>query len=176
MIEVEARPNRSRRRFVALGCLGVALAFAALSAAVVVLVAGTMKTSWAYTNGVELACRNPSVQEALGAPVEPRFWVTGSVEVTGPSGSADLAIPLRGPKGKATLYVVAEKRAGRWRFELLEAEVSGRADRIDLMPEESDDDSGGRPKSESLDTRSGRSPSSSTIAFSAGTVARGLLR
>lgn len=176
MIDVEARPKPNRRRVIVLGCLGVTLALAALLVVVVGLLTGMMKTSWAYANGVEMARRNPALLEALGAPIETGFWVMGSVEITGPSGSADLAIPLRGPKGKATLYVVAEKRAGRWRFELLEAEVAGRTDRIDLMPEGLDDDSGVRPKPESGVRRSGWSPSSSTIVFSSGTVVYGLLR
>ena len=41
-------------------------------------------------------------------------------------------MPLKGPQGKATLYVVAEKSAGRWSYEVLELEVEATGERIDL--------------------------------------------
>ena len=61
------------------------------------------------------------------------WFLTGSINVSGGTGQADLAIPLRGSVADGTLYVVAEKRGGRWTFELVEVTVEGRAERIDLL-------------------------------------------
>ena len=76
---------------------------------------------------------NAQAVEALGTPIEIGVGVGGSYEVTGPSGSADLSIPVSGPKGSGTLYVVASKSAGIWRFDVLELADEGVADRIDLL-------------------------------------------
>jgi len=76
---------------------------------------------------------NAQAVEALGTPIEIGVGVGGSYEVTGPSGSADLSIPVSGPEGSGTLYVVASKSAGTWRFEVLELAVEGVTERIDLL-------------------------------------------
>ena len=88
-----------------------------------------------YRQGVAAALHHPEVITALGDPVEAGFFTLGTVSVSGPSGSADLAIPLAGPKGEGVLYVVAEKEAGAWTMSRLEVEVEGRAERIELLNE-----------------------------------------
>jgi hypothetical protein len=104
-----------------------------MGVAIFALVTGAMRSSWAYTHAVELAESNPEVLEALGEPLETGWLATGSIEVSGPSGEAELAIPIKGPRGSGTLYVIASKRAGQWAFELVQLEVEGRPERIDLL-------------------------------------------
>ena len=94
---------------------------------------GGMKSSWPYSEALVRAQSDRRVIEALGEPIEARFWLSGSISVTGPEGDADLAIPLRGPNGSATLYSVARKSAGEWSFERLEVELSGSSQRLDLL-------------------------------------------
>ncbi len=60
----------------------------------------------------------------------------GNVNVSGGSGYADLSFSLSGPKGKGTLYLVAQKSAGEWTFKRLEVQVEGRRERIDLLAAE----------------------------------------
>jgi TIR domain/Cytochrome oxidase complex assembly protein 1 len=76
---------------------------------------------------------NASVLQRLGEPVKRGWVIEGNVETSGASGHADLAIPLSGPRGKGTLYVVATKSAGRWMFETLQLKVDGDNERIDLL-------------------------------------------
>ena len=90
-----------------------------------------MTSSDAYRLAVERAMSDAEVVEALGEPIEPGWFVSGSVQVTGPTGTADIAVPLRGSRASGTLFVVATKSAGEWTFERLELEVEGR--RIDLI-------------------------------------------
>ena len=113
------------------GCLGLLAAFAAV---LVLFVFGLVKRSDAYADAIARAQTSSAVVEALGAPVGPGWWVSGSIEASGPSGTADFAAPLHGSKGRGTLYVVAEKQAGEWRYEVLELEVDGADERIDLLP------------------------------------------
>jgi hypothetical protein len=62
---------------------------------------------------------NPTVANALGSPIKEGFLVSGNINVNGASGNAELAIPISGPKGKATIYVEAVKSAGEWSFSKL---------------------------------------------------------
>jgi hypothetical protein len=128
---VEAR--KSWIKWVVLGCSSLILLAALAAAGLVWLVMGGVKQSGAFQEAVERTRANPAAVAALGEPVEPGFFVSGSVSVDGPSGEAKLSIPLRGPQGKGTLYVEAAKRAGRWEFALLALEVAGRDERIDLL-------------------------------------------
>jgi Cytochrome oxidase complex assembly protein 1 len=119
-------------KWVALGCLAL-LAFCALVVAgVAALVFGLMTRSDAYRQALDRVRESPAAVEALGRPIEPGWFVSGSINVTGPSGRASLAIPVSGPRGRGTLYVEADKRAGQWRFKLLQLAPRGGA-RIDLL-------------------------------------------
>jgi hypothetical protein len=69
----------------------------------------------------------------LGEPIELGFWISGSINISGPTGNADFSVPLSGPKGAGRLYIVGEKSAGKWSFDLLEVEIDGRDERIDLL-------------------------------------------
>lgn len=73
------------------------------------------------------------VKQRLGTPVKRRLMTSGSIELSGPSGTADLAIPIRGPNGKATLYATARKSAGIWTFEVLEVVFDNDNERADLI-------------------------------------------
>jgi Cytochrome oxidase complex assembly protein 1 len=120
---------------VPVGCLGLLAALAAFAGLVLTIAMGSVKATDAYREAVDRAKASPQVLAALGEPVKSGWFVSGKVNVSGPSGDADLSIPLSGPKGKGTLYATARKQAGRWRYEVLEVEVEGRKDRIDLMPD-----------------------------------------
>jgi hypothetical protein len=72
----------------------------------------------------------------LGSPIEAGIFVMGSINVSGPSGKADLAIPISGPSGKGTIYARASKAANRWTFSQLVVEIKATKERIDLTPAE----------------------------------------
>lgn len=118
---------------VPVGCLGSIVIAAALCTGIIGLVLGGIKSSWACSQGVDLARHNKQVVEKLGEPIETGWLVSGSINVTGPSGNADLAVPLHGPKTGGTLYVIAHKAAGQWQFDRAEMEINGQAERIDLL-------------------------------------------
>jgi hypothetical protein len=120
-------------RLLALGCAGALLCAALLLAGAVALLVRTMYRSEAYTRAVGLVQASPEVREALGEPVVPGWWVSGSIQVSGPSGSASLSFPVSGPKGGAEVFVEAEKRVGEWTLLQLVVKPQGRADRLDLL-------------------------------------------
>lgn len=117
------------------GCLTLILVVGGCIAGLVGLVFGLLKSSDAYKDALAAAQASTVVQKALGTPIEAGFLVSGNINVSGPSGNADLAIPISGPKGKATIYVVATKSAGKWTFEKLEVAIEDSKERVDLLSE-----------------------------------------
>lgn len=122
--------------------LAIFLAFAALALLAMVfvggllaLVEGSFKKSDAYSAALAKARTNPQVLAKLGEPIADGWFSSGNINVSGPSGHADIAIPISGPKSKGTIYVVATKSAGRWHFDTLEVEIDGESQRIDLLVE-----------------------------------------
>ena len=115
------------------GCLTVVLLIALGIAGVFLVVIWSFRSSDVYQEAMARTRAHPQVQQALGQPIEAGWMVTGNLNVSGQSGSADLAIPLSGPKGKGTLYVEARKRAGKWAFQHLAVAVQD-GPRIDLLP------------------------------------------
>jgi hypothetical protein len=99
-------------------------------------VSSMMKSSDAYKVAVERAQNDPNVIQAIGEPIEEGFFASGNINTSGSTGNADMAIPLSGPKGDATVYFVAEKIAGQWQYSDLVVEIENSKDRIDLLKSE----------------------------------------
>lgn len=96
-----------------------------------------LKSTDAYQMAVAMAKTDPRVVAALGAPIKEGQFVSGNISVSasttsGTSGKEDLTIPIYGPKGKATIYVVAAEAAGRWSFSKVAVQVDGTPNTIDL--------------------------------------------
>ena len=127
--------GRNWKWAVPVGCLGILIAGCVFVVLLVSVVFGFIKSSDAYTEAVSRAQASPAVAEALGTPIEPGFFVTGNINVSGSSGQADLAIPISGPKGSATLYAQATKSAGQWSYSLLQVSVSATDEQINLLAE-----------------------------------------
>ncbi len=119
--------------FVPTGCLAMLVLFAVFIGGIVMLVFGAMKSSDAYKSAVARAKASPEVVAALGTPIEEGLFVSGKVNVEGSSGEADLTIPISGPNGKAKVYAVATKRAGRWTYSTLEVAIDGRDELVILL-------------------------------------------
>jgi hypothetical protein len=128
--------QRNWKWFVPCGCLMLLALVATATLGVVVGAFAAIKSSDVVKDGLRRAQENPEVILALGEPVEDRWWMSGSIETTGPTGNADVALPLKGPEGKGTLYIVAYREAGEWIYQRLEVEVDGGSERINLLEEE----------------------------------------
>ena len=128
--------SRNWKWFVPLGCLTMIGFVVVFAAALVAIVFGAMKSTDVYKTGVARAKSHPAVIEALGSPVEEGLFVSGKTNVNGSAGEADLSVPLSGPKGKGTLYIVATKSAGQWNYSQLVFERKADGQRVDLLSDE----------------------------------------
>jgi Cytochrome oxidase complex assembly protein 1 len=119
---------RNWKWFVAVVCVGLGASVTSL----VALLLWAMRSSDAYGGAVARAAGDPTVIAALGEPIKAGYWFTGNIAVSGSSGQADFAIPISGPRGKASVYVVATKSAGIWHFDQLVVQLEPNGSRIDL--------------------------------------------
>lgn len=127
--------SRNAKWAVPVGCLTAILLMVLFVGAVFMLVFGMFRSSEPYQQALEKARQSPALQQALGTPIEPGWLVTGSFSESGPSGTAEFTIAIQGPKGKGTIYVDAEKRAGKWAFRMLRADTESGV-QVDLLKEE----------------------------------------
>ncbi|HEY1677187.1 MAG TPA: cytochrome c oxidase assembly factor Coa1 family protein [Candidatus Sulfotelmatobacter sp.] len=86
-----------------------------------------------YRQVMARAQMHPALRQQLGEPVRPGWLVYGDYRVRGGAGIAKLSIPVSGPRGKATIHVVATRGMGMWWYQTLTAEVEGRPTPIGLL-------------------------------------------
>ncbi len=129
---VEAAPPRRRAlRGLALGALVAALGFALVAG----FVASLLRNVGPYTAALERAVSHPALVAELGEPIRGGWSVKGQVRVRGTSGTADLAIPVSGPRGEALLRARARLADDEWILEELSATLpDGRS--LDLLRED----------------------------------------
>ena len=113
--------------------LGTILVVSAFVITLVLVVSAAMTSSTVCVAALERARSDDQVLAQLGEPIETGRWLTGSMNFIAPSGRADLAIPIHGPRGQATLYLRAEKMAGEWQYEILEVAIAGQEGHIKLL-------------------------------------------
>jgi cytochrome oxidase complex assembly protein 1 len=126
--------SRNWKWFVPTLVLGLVLLIAVAVGALITFVFGLLKSSEPYQHAVAVASSNPAVVRELGTPIVPAWYISGNINVSGSSGNADLAIPLKGSLHRGTVYVVAKKTAGAWAYETLQVLIDGQESPIMLLP------------------------------------------
>ena len=115
------------------GCLAGLAGAAGFIALIVSLVFGLIKSTSPYKEALARAQRDPVVIGRLGTPIEGGCLVSGSVNLSGGTGEANLAIPLQGSRGSGTLYVEARQSAGTWSYSTLTVRPDGPGEPISLQ-------------------------------------------
>lgn len=119
------------------GCMTLivgALILGGLVGGIVYLVMNNFKSSPVYTRAMQAAQSDTRVVQALGEPIQPGWYVTGTIEEQGISGDATMTIPISGPRKGGTLYASARKQNGVWQFYTLAVQVDGDDKIIPLNP------------------------------------------
>jgi len=117
------------------GVLVLVLLLAAAPVMLFMLISGQVKSSEVYVEALSAARSDADLTEDIGKPIEDGLFPGGSFQISGPSGYAEISIPISGPRGSATVYGVAEKSIGEWSFTDLIVEVEGSGHRINLLDE-----------------------------------------
>jgi|SRR5947207_15231921 len=127
--------KRNWKWFVPIGCLTIIVLAVIFAGTIALIVFGAIKSTDVYKEALARAKANPDVIAALGSPIKEGLFVSGNTNVNGASGEANISIPISGPKGKGTIYVVAKKSLGRWEYSELVVEIEKTKERIDLLAE-----------------------------------------
>ena len=112
------------------GCLGT---FAVCAGFVGMIFGGVrtmMMKSDSYQSAREALSESQEAEDAVGAPFEPGWLFSGSVNVSNGRETADYSFPVSGPNGSGKVYVRGECDRGECDFRTLELEAKGQ--RIDL--------------------------------------------
>lgn len=134
--------GRNWKWMLPVGCLGLILIVVAFICGIFFVVMSAMKSSEVYQYALSKAKVDPTVAEELGEPIQDGWFVQGSINTSGSYGDAKFQIPIKGPKKSGTIYVVASKDGSEdgikgWTYEMLEVDVEGRAERIELIEKKS---------------------------------------
>ena len=121
--------KRNLKWFIPLLCLVALVCFGGMMA----LGLSLMKSSDAYSGAVARAQSSPAVMAALGTPIKDGIFFAGNISENNTSGSANLVIPISGPKGTANLYVSASRSLSKWHFDDLVVEIHKTKQRIDIL-------------------------------------------
>lgn len=106
--------------------VGIIFACAVFFAAIVIGTLLFVKESGAFQLAMEIAQENKTVKDVLGSPIQSGLFTTGSVSDSGSGGSADLRIPLSGPRQSGILIVTAIKEEGEWRITTMVLDAGGK--------------------------------------------------
>ncbi len=82
-------------------------------------ITSVMKGTDAYKMSMSEVRASKRVAEVLGSPIESGWFVVGNVSISGIQGSADLSIPVSGPKCDGNVISRSKKEMGIWKIYLL---------------------------------------------------------
>lgn len=124
--------NRNWKWFVPSGCLTLLILFGLFIGGIFYEVTSIIKDSEAYKESMTAVQNNKLVVEKLGSPIETDGMVSGNVTSTNDVRTCDVQVPIKGPKGKGTLFVVGEKR-GKWKYSEMSVYIENTDEKIDLL-------------------------------------------
>ena len=117
------------------GCLTLIVLFVVFIGAAVFGVTKVMSGSEPYQEGLTKAQNNEQVIELLGEPIENNGIMQGSINFSNSRGDADIRVPIKGPKGEGTVYIVGEKHNDVWTYSELEVRIDQNNEVINLLNE-----------------------------------------
>ena len=124
-----------------LGCLMVILLICAFVAVLFTVLDISFRKSIVYREALDRAGRSPEVISRIGEPLRPGRVLQGRINVSGSTGTAEMNIPITGPRGKATIVLDARKVHGAWVFRSLYVGFDGQPGTVNLL----DGASAGKP-------------------------------
>ena len=140
---------------IGIGCLSLILLGVLFFASIFGIVTTALKSSDVYQIAMATVERDPATIADLGAPIRAGWFVSGSIHVSGSSGSADISIPVSGSVRSGKVNAVATKASGKWSFSTLNVSIDGRPTMIEI-PQRGQglvDDVMGRDTTEGRDER-----------------------
>lgn len=136
--------GRNWKWMLPVGCLGVILAVVAVVGGIVLVTMSAIKSSDVYKGALEKARSNPEAVAALGEPIKDGWLVQGNVNFSGQNGTANIQIPVSGPKSSGTIQARATYEGDAWVYERLDLFVKS-GETISLLDHDADTSAIGPP-------------------------------
>jgi hypothetical protein len=124
--------DRNWKWLIPTGCVSLLILLCLFIAGVFFGVTSIMKDSDVYKEAITKVKQNKEVIAQLGSPLEADEMATGNIQITNDTGNCNLKIPIKGPKGKGTLLVIATKN-GKWNYSKMAVYVEATKEEIDLL-------------------------------------------
>lgn len=116
------------------GCAVIATGIAAVFAVFFFSISTSIGRSDAVAEAIQRASESPNIEQQLGTPLARGWLTTGNIETANGSDSADVRIPVKGPRKSGTLHAAGYRRGSEpWVFTVLEMTVDGSAERLNLL-------------------------------------------
>ncbi len=117
------------------GCLLIVILFFAFIGTLFYGVTSLMSDSQAYTDAMEKAKNNITLIERIGEPIETNGMTGGSIHYSNGFSTAEITIPIKGPKGDATIQVEGKGNDTNWTYDIMNVYIPGTDETINLLNE-----------------------------------------
>lgn len=114
------------------GLLLLVLLIAIGGTILVSVIMASFRHSDVYKEAMTKASASTQVRERMGEPIHAGWFVSGQLNVSGSTGTANLSIPIAGPRGRGVIRAAASKN-GVWRFSCLQVEIRDQPGIVDLL-------------------------------------------
>ena len=115
------------------GCMFVILMIVVFAGSIFYGVSSMMNDSQAHIDAMEKVNKNEELAVILGAPIETNGMAGGSVNYSNGFKTAQLTIPIKGPKGEATIRVEGEGVETNWNYSKMIVYLKDSDTEIDLL-------------------------------------------
>ncbi|MFP4844760.1 cytochrome c oxidase assembly factor Coa1 family protein [Winogradskyella sp. PE311] len=121
------------------GCLSIILIVVLAVGGIIYKVADAVAESEPYTYALAKTMENEKVIDFLGEPIETNGIGNTSFNYKNGTSTAELTIPIKGPKDEGSIIVNAEKINDEWAYNLLYVKIDGETERINLLESKKED-------------------------------------
>ncbi len=115
------------------GCLTIIILFFVFLGSLIFGVSELITQSTPHQDALSKVNEDEYVVNILGKPIETDGIMNGNLSYKNSVGTADISIPIKGPKGAAQLYVVGNKLNDEWVYSEMYVIIAETDEQIDLL-------------------------------------------
>jgi hypothetical protein len=105
------------------GCMSLIVIFLIFIGSIFYGVTAAFEESQPYEYALETINQDEEIISALGSPIVKDGMIQGNYNNTNGNKTADMKIPVSGPKGSGTLFVEATGKDDNWTYDVIRVEI-----------------------------------------------------